>query len=319
MRRTAATFPAADEDYFHDMDGGIALTPGEIRGRNTWLVWSGGDDLFWDDLSRTSLGDVDLLKTLSSHPSLRFSRDNRWDYLGLVNEPCFEKATGPDPDRYGLWLDKRRADCPADPFENEAKYPGVAIGARGKNAAVGSFYGTATGIVGLRLFPNPAFDEAADAKWNAKDYYENEQYYASKDLVRPYRVGMSCAFCHVGPSPTKPPADPENPQWENLSSVVGTQYFWVDRILDWQADPTSFPQQLFRTSRPGTLDTSLISTDNINNPRTMNAFYGLPRGWRSRSAGGGRRSAAASSTTSSSTTTCRRARSPSSSRSRARC
>ena len=276
VRRTAATFAAADEDYFHDMDGGIALTPGEIRGRNAWLEWSGGDDLFWDDLSRTSLGTVDLLKTISSHPSLRFSRDNRWDYLGLVNEPCFEKATGPDPDRYGLWLDKRRADCPPDPFENEAKYPGVAIGARGKNAAVGSFYGTATGVVGLRLFPNPAFDAAAEAKWNAKDYYEKEQYYASKDLVRPYRVGMSCAFCHVGPSPTRPPADPENPQWENLSSVVGTQYFWVDRILDWQSDETSFPQQIFRTSRPGTLDTSLISTDNINNPRTMNAFYGLP-------------------------------------------
>ncbi|HEY7921812.1 MAG TPA: hypothetical protein VII62_01440, partial [Vicinamibacteria bacterium] len=103
-RRTAATFPAADEDYFHDMDGGIALTPGEIRGRNAWLVWSGGDDLFWDDLSRTSLGTVDLLKTISSHPSLKFSRDNRWYYLGLVNEPCFDKAKGPDPDRYGLWL-----------------------------------------------------------------------------------------------------------------------------------------------------------------------------------------------------------------------
>ena len=276
VRRTSATFPAADEDYFHDMDGGIALTPGEIRGRNAWIVWSGGDDLFWDDLSRTSLGTVDLLKTISSHPSLRFSRDNRWDYLGLVNEPCFEKATGPDPDRYGLWLDKRRADCPLDPFENEAKYPGVAIGARGKNVAVGSFYGAATGVVGLRLFPNPAFDAAAEGKWNAKDYYEKEEYYASKELVRPYRVGMSCAFCHVGPSPTKPPADPENPQWENLSSVVGTQYFWVDRILDWKSDETSFPQQLFRTSRPGTLDTSLISTDNINNPRTMNAFYGLP-------------------------------------------
>ena len=28
-------------------------------------------------------------------------------------------------------------------------------------------------------------------------------------------------------------------------------------------------------SRPGTLDTSLVSADNINNPRTMNAVYGL--------------------------------------------
>src|SRR5689334_19675090 len=36
--RVAESFPAAGEDYFHDMDGGIALTPDEIKGRNTWLV-----------------------------------------------------------------------------------------------------------------------------------------------------------------------------------------------------------------------------------------------------------------------------------------
>ena len=275
-RRDVASFPAAGEDYFHSMDAGIALSPAEVRGRNTWIVWSGGDDLFWDGISKTSLGTLDFLKTLSSHPSLPAGRGNRWAYLGLVNEPCFEPATGPDPQRYGLWLDKRRADCPPDPFEDEKKYPGVKIGARGKNMPVGSYYGVASGIVGLRLFPNPAFDEEAARRWDAKRYYEDETYYASKDLVKPYRVGMTCAFCHVGPSPTNPPTDPENPRWENLNSIVGTQYFWVDRIFDWKADPTSFPQQLFRTSRPGTLDTSLISTDYINNPRTMNAFYGLP-------------------------------------------
>ena len=86
---------------------------------------------------------------------------------------------------------------------------------------------------------------------------------------------MSCGFCHVGPNPMKPPADPENPTWANLSSNVGAQYFWVDRIFYWNADPTDFVFQLFHTSRPGSLDTSLISTDNINNPRTMNAVYHL--------------------------------------------
>ncbi|HWF60279.1 MAG TPA: hypothetical protein VN666_08205 [Nitrospira sp.] len=110
------------------------------------------------------------MKTLSSHPSLKFSRDNRWHYLGLVNEPCFEKATGPDPTRYGLWLDRRRDDCPSDPFVKEKKYPGVAIGARGKNLPIGSYYGEPTGIVGLRLFPNPDFDEAAAKKWDSTRY-----------------------------------------------------------------------------------------------------------------------------------------------------
>jgi hypothetical protein len=275
--RTAASFPAANEDYFAEMDGGGKLSPEEVKGRNTWIVWTGGNDLFWDDLSTRSFGTLDFLKTLSSHPSLKFSRDNRWYFLGLVNEPCFEKATGPDPDRFGLWLDKRIAspECKPDPFENEKKYPGVKTGARGKTVPVGSFYGYATGIVGLRLFPNPAFNEEAAKKWDAKRYYEDPTYYLSKDLVKPYRVGMSCGFCHVGPIPTNPPEDPEHPGWKHLSSSVGAQYFWVDRVFAWEADASSFPFQIFHTARPGALDTSLISSDYINDPRTMNAVYNL--------------------------------------------
>ncbi|HEX8129396.1 MAG TPA: hypothetical protein VF527_09865, partial [Pyrinomonadaceae bacterium] len=273
--RAANTFPAADEDYFREMDDAIPLTPEEVKGRNTWVVWTGGNDRFWDKIGVKSYGALDLLKSVSTHPSLKFSRNNRWVYLGLVNEPCFENATGPDPQRFGLWLDKRSANCPPDPFENETKYPGVKIGARGKNMPVGSYYGYATGIVGLRLFPNPDFDEAAAKNWNAERYYTDEKYYNDKDLVRPYRIGMSCAFCHVGPNPVKPPDDPEHPKWENLSNNVGAQYFWIDRIFDWQADEGSYIFQMFHTSRPGALDTSLVSTDNINNPRTMNAIYNL--------------------------------------------
>jgi hypothetical protein len=42
--RTASSFPAADEDYFHDMDGGLSFTKPEIQGRNMWIVWTGGND-----------------------------------------------------------------------------------------------------------------------------------------------------------------------------------------------------------------------------------------------------------------------------------
>jgi hypothetical protein len=294
--RTLDSFPPADEDYYRDMDYGVTKNPMAVAkalapyapgitpadavkaaaiGRNNWIVWTAGNDRFWDKIGYNSRGNLDFLKTLSNHPSLKFSRSNRWDYLGLVNEPCFEKATGPNKDRYGLWLDVRKADCPPDPFENETKYPGVKIGARGKNIPVGSFYGYATGIVGLRLFPNPAFDEEAEENWDPVRFYTDPSYYNNKELVRPYRVGMSCGFCHVGPNPTNPPADPENPKWENLNSNPGAQYFWIDRIFTWTADPSDFPYQLFHTSRPGALDTSLVSTDYINNPRTMNAVYSL--------------------------------------------
>jgi hypothetical protein len=274
---TADDFKAADEDYLHDMDRGpngpVALSPDEIKGRNTWVIWTAGDDRLWDKMSLASGGALDFLKTISSYPALKNSRDNRWEYLGLVNEPCFVKAAGPDDKRYGLWLDQRRPDCPSDPFENEQKYPGVKYGARGKSIPAGSYYGYATGIVGLRLFPNPDFDETAQKKWDPVKYYTDPSYYQSKDLVKPYRVGMSCGFCHVGPNPINPPADPDNPKWENISSNVGAQYFWIDRIFYWSADQSNFVFQLFHTSRPGSLDTSLVSTDNINNPRTMNALY----------------------------------------------
>ena len=274
--RAAQTFPAADEDYFKGMDGGIALTADEVKGRNMWLVWTGGNDRLWDKLTNLTFGSFDLLKILSSYPGLKASRDNRWTWLGLVNEPCFTKADRPRS--AALWAVARSSAAPtARPIRSRTrqKYPGVAVGARGKNIPAGSYYGYPTGIVGLRLFPNPAFNEAAAKQWDAKRFYDDPSYYLSKDLIRPYRVGMSCGFCHVGPNPEKPPANPEAPQWENLSSTVGAQYFWVDRILAWNADESNFLFQVLHTARPGSLDTSLVSTDSINNPRTMNAVYNL--------------------------------------------
>jgi hypothetical protein len=312
--RRAASFPAADEDYFRDMDRNMspegiapaALTTEEIKGRNTWIVWTAGNDRMWDQLSVASFGALDLLKTLSTYeggmrkfsdghqePALYNRRDNRWEYLGLVNEPCFEKSRSRDIRyRWGLRLDRRTnaAGCAPDPFENELKYPGVRLGARGRTLKwretpsappidvpleIGSYYGFATGIVGLRLFPNPAFDQAAADHWDPERYYSDPVYYNDAKLVKPYRVGMSCGFCHVGPNPIRPPDKPNEPKWENLSSNVGAQYFWVDRILYWQQKPQDFAFQLFHSSRPGSLDTSFISTDNINNPRTMNAVYML--------------------------------------------
>ena len=96
--RKADSFPAADEDYFKDMDGGIQLTTNEVKGRNNWIVWTGGNDRFWDHLVNKSFGVVDFLKIVSSHPNVKhLSRETRWKYLGLVNEPCFEKAKGARP------------------------------------------------------------------------------------------------------------------------------------------------------------------------------------------------------------------------------
>ena len=256
---TTADFPQAFDDYFRDMDGGVSLEPNEVAGRNTWMIWTAGNSAFWDHLANNSFGAVDMLKILSSYPSqydtegrYKFSRDNRFSWLGLINEPGFVKAT--KPDEHGLWLDERVA--PPEPFDE-------------------AVYGKASGIIGMRLFPNPAFDGDAKKKWDADRYYNDKQYYLNPELVRPYRVGISCAFCHVGPNPVKPPDDPEHPEWENLSNNVGAQYFWVGRIFAYDLEEDNFVWQLFNSPPAGSLDTSMIAPDNILNPRTMNAIYNV--------------------------------------------
>ena len=72
--RNAASLPAATEDYFHDMDGGIALQKDPatgldpVVGRNMWLVWTGGDDRFWDNMTDYTFGAFDLLKIIAYDP-----------------------------------------------------------------------------------------------------------------------------------------------------------------------------------------------------------------------------------------------------------
>ena len=284
------TFAPPDEDYFHDIDGGLDLALDEIQGRNTWMVWSAGNDRLWDWLAHQSGGAFDLLKIASSYdpekdpyttPEQRaklkqvypFRRQNRFAYLGLTNEPCYDQAQDADPRRFGLWLDQRQMSCVADPFANTEKYLGVPVGARGRNISPGSVYGEPSGVVGLRLFPNPDFRDGAVTRWDPVRYYTDPSYYGSKDLVRPYRVGMTCAFCHAGLNPAKLPDDPEDPLWENLSSTVGAQYLRMDRVALWQGDGSQFVWQLLHAARPGSVDLSLVATDYIDNPRAIGGIF----------------------------------------------
>ena len=274
--RDAASFPHASEDYFHDMDGAVSLTEDEVKGRNMWLVWTGGNDRFWDGMTRATFGAFDLLKIITSHPSQQYGRPTRWNTLGLVNEPCFDAPAGPDTARFNLWLDKRRPDCAPDPFENEEKYPGRRDRRPRQDRARRLLLRIcAAACSGCGSSPIPISTRRHSSAGMRSATTPIRAYYNDPDLVRPYRVGMSCGFCHVGPSPTHPPADPENPALADLSSTVGAQYMWVDRLFVYDADTTDFMFQLVHTYRPGAMDTSLVSTDNINNPRTMNAIYNL--------------------------------------------
>src|SRR5271157_3050806 len=96
--KTVADFPQTASRTFDEMDGGIALTDDETKGRNTWLLWTAGDQTFWDRMAQQAFGLSDLLKVIDSR-----QRETRFQDMGLVNQPDFEQAT--QPDEYGLWVD----------------------------------------------------------------------------------------------------------------------------------------------------------------------------------------------------------------------
>src|SRR5215218_9805551 len=106
---TEANLAETDADLFPGLDGGVALTPEEMKGRNTWMIWTAGNADFWNWLAQYGYGTNDLLKTLDSR-----NRAQRFRTMGLINEPDFRTATKPDP-RTGLWLDERTA--PPEPVD----------------------------------------------------------------------------------------------------------------------------------------------------------------------------------------------------------
>ena len=230
----------------------------EIQGRNMWLVWTGGDDRLWDTLTVSSLGSFDLLKTISSHP----------DPKGAPTAPATAVTIAGTTSGWSTSRASRRRQvptritsacgsirdpsCPPDPFADPVKYPGVKIGARGKTVPVGLL---------LRRADRRGRTSAVSESGVRRERRErNGIRFAStptratttrRDLVRPYRVGMSCGVCHVGPNPIRPPADPENPKWENLSSNVGSQYSWWDRIFNWRGDSDRTASSIRRSTRIG--------------------------------------------------------------------
>src|SRR5215475_13323152 len=84
---TAKDLPGSDDDYLRAMDRGLDeeavhealpfLSKEEAwkaynRGRNNWVVWTAGNDTLWDYLGNNTFGAFDLLKTVSSHPSIKY-------------------------------------------------------------------------------------------------------------------------------------------------------------------------------------------------------------------------------------------------------
>jgi hypothetical protein len=246
--RKPADFPELALDVFKPMDGGIELSPDEIKGRNTWNLWCGGNEQFWDRVAKEGLGLFDLLKTLDSR-----RRDFRFKELGLMNQPGFKQAS--KPDQNGLWIDEAV----------EGEPPGIDP----------NVYGRPTGVLGFRLFNNPEFVGDAAKAWDPVKYDTDPIYATQKGLVRPYRVGVSCGSCHIAFHPTHPPADVNNPKWENLASAIGNQYIAEGKVFAPNVKDGGFFAEMLKAQPRGTSDTSRIATDHINNPNAINAIFEL--------------------------------------------
>ena len=250
-----ASVNGGPKDKYAYYGKGDAYTPDQKLGRDTWIMWTGGNEKFFR-LGSVTAGNlaipVEYFRLLDSR-----GRSTRFQRLGLVNEPNFRQAT--QPDEYGLWLDQWLGDD---------SYPDTKV------------YGEPTGIMGLRKFPNPKFDRS---KWNVNGYYKNPA-----AMEPPYLVGMSCGFCHMGFNPLRPPTDPENPRWENLAANLGNQFLHEGGVF-FGAGKTVFGGEnggrglgdedvlhhYGETQQRGTSETSRLSYDFINNPNAINSIFFL--------------------------------------------
>jgi hypothetical protein len=149
-------------------------------------------------------------------------------------------------------------------------------------------FGTSTGVLGLRKFPNPKFDAAKWKKLNGSlaswDGYRlplaNQAQDADSRNTRlfdgsvepPFRIGMACGACHISYNPVKPPADPSHPAWEIIDGLVGNQFSRVSQMLASGMSHDLIEWQLIARTRPGTVDTSALPMDTVSNPGTMNAI-----------------------------------------------
>ena len=229
------------------MDGGTALTPDEVQGRNMWIVWTGGNDRFWDELTDLHLRRLRPAEDRCPRtPGCRYSRRHRAGTTSAWStSPASSKATAPDPEALRA-VARRAAVRLRAPIRSpeRAKVSGCRD-RRARQEHAGRLATTATpsGIVGLRLFPNPDFDEAAAQASGTPDQLlqRSRATTTSRDLVRPYRVGMSCG---VLPRRTEPgqaagrSREPEvgEPELERSArSTAGS-----DRIFSWTAEtPTT--------------------------------------------------------------------------------
>ncbi|HEY5927719.1 MAG TPA: hypothetical protein VIV11_38805 [Kofleriaceae bacterium] len=139
----------------------------------------------------------------------------------------------PRAQRFDVWGVINDPDCSANPAGGMDTCPDPA----------------ATGVVGIR-------------KSTARGFVE---------------YGAACAACHAGFSPILPPSNPNAPRWHNIHPSIGNQYAKLGSMfaanLDLTQSHDAVRALVFGSWPNGTVDTTALFSDNINNPGVMTAFW----------------------------------------------
>ena len=285
------------------------MNPSECVGRLIWFKATAGNDRFHTYTFQQRIGVlIDWYRVLRSD-----QRDDRFRAWGIINDPACCKpgeagcpAKSPD-ETYGFdW-------CPGDDvLLNYVGKPGYVDPACGlqdaaldatdphtrdgkvdqRQSACDLKFGTSTGALGIRKFPNPRFDPAkwrqanggTPATWDGFRKSKRETGVPSDERISkladpsvepPFLIGTACGSCHIAFDPRNPPADTAHPQWDNITGLIGNQYTRMSELLGSGMPRTSLEWQMFAHPRPGVTDTSAVSHDQVNNPGTINAIINL--------------------------------------------
>ena len=284
------------------------LNPAECVGRLIWFKATAGNDRFHTYTFQQRIGVmIDWFRVLRSD-----ERADRFRAWGIINDPACCKPGDPEcpaknlNETYGFdwcpgddvllkYVGKPGYVDPACALQDVAPDPADPHTRNGKldqrQSACDLKFGTSTGALGIRKFPNPRFDPGqwrqVNGESGAWDGFRKtmEQTGVPSDaritklmdprVEPPFLIGTTCGSCHIAFNPLNPPADPAKPKWENISGLIGNQYTRMSELLGSGMPRTSLEWQMFAHPRPGVTDTSAVSHDQVNNPGTINALINV--------------------------------------------
>ena len=313
---TAAPVPdpgQVDQDLpYRESCAREGLNESECVGRLIWFKATAGNERFHTYTFQQRVGVlVDWFRVLRAD-----QRDDRFWAWGIINDPsCCKPGDADCPARsldetYGFdwcpgddvllkYVGKQGYVDPACGLKDAALDPQDPHSQAGKldqrHSACDLKFGTSTGALGIRKFPNPRFDAekwkavnggfGGNAGWAGFDRRMDSSTGIESDsrvskladasIEPPFLIGTSCGSCHIAFDPLKPPADPAHPKWENIKGLVGNQYTRMSELLGSGMPKSALEYQMFAHARPGVTDTSAISHDQVNNPGTINALVNV--------------------------------------------